>query len=305
MKRTSKMRHRSEASPVNPRFRSLFSSPFSGKGLLVQALTYPFALPAIANTPPVAIVPAIPAQDADPDVYTPITEALTAAPTIALNSIPQSSEHISNAPLQPSEQSASTLIPQAALANPPVESTAADLAFFEPETVRTPSPPAPLPILGEGSPDLSPFPQDWEKGLGDEGRQEPEAPEFSWFSIGGLTQDKTTQPNKTAPKLAFTTQIEQPSNNEPDNLPILLAGPQDLNPGLSEPPELPSQIPNNNDSTNLNDLPLNDSPTTSPAQPNNNFPAQPIPVEPFTPDPPDIPNENQPFFRLERFRSRH
>ena len=295
------MRQRLESQPANPRFRSLLSSTISGKGLFVQALAYPFALPAIANTPPAAIVPPLPRQADDADIYTPSTAALLLAATVEESAPVNSasayipSESFQPLPAQPSRP-VSTLIPQVALASPTTDSTAADLALSPIES-------APIPEHLDAIAHPRRISAEVEVLTGVEqplANTPSEDAEFSWFSLDGLTQEAKAN---NSHKLAFTTQVEPPSERESSDLPILLAGPQDLNPGLSEPPEpLPSQIPNNppndNNLPNLNNPPTtNDNlPTAIPTQPNSDVPAQSIPVESYTPEQPqEEASENRSF----------
>ncbi len=295
------MRQRFESQPANQRFRSLWINATSSKGLFVQALTYQFLLPAIANTPP-AIASSPPApQNIDADIYTAPSESPSATAPIELTPTPQPGETISNESAPSLASPAATLVPQDALTHTYVYPTAAELALAPIDAGRVPKPLATvakslpksiisteeLEILEEVK--VSEEVKQFTKiDLSEVDPSEienltasiPEEPEFSWFSLGDLTQKgEQNKAADSAHQLAFTTRIEPSLNSNPNNLPILIAGPQDLNPGLSSPPQpLPSLIPNN--------------PSFPPSD---ELPTEPVPISPSTFEQPTVKAAERPF----------
>ena len=253
--------HRFESTPPSLRLRNLLANTFSGKSLLVQAITYPVALPAIASPPPGIAEPPSPTAVIDPapqDVEVDIYAILPAEPAPAN---PLQARFV-----QP------PLVPEIAAA-PPV-------ALIPAYQLNHSTPPAPTaPTLIESSN---------ERALPEEPETVPEPvaepEEFSWFELNGLTAKDNPQ------KQAFVTRLEEPISTAEPEVPILLAGPQDLNPGFSNPePEAPA-VPND---------PILNNPTAEPPfQPDNNLPqpAESIPIE-NTPAEPDS-QEQEAFLEL-------
>ena len=287
------MGHRVESKSADQRFRSLLASTFSGKGILVQAVTYQFALPAIANVPLPEAVPDPTAPDTDASQYDvlpagteidPVTQFSPGAPQ---NSQPAHHPVPAGQLSLKSEEPAVTLVPLAALAEPPPqESEIASLPqSLEQPYFETIPPTESLqpPVTSEAHTEITYIPSTDSEHLDlSEESSEPEeateldAGEFSWFSIGGLTEKE----KEKSQKLAFVTQFEAPAIAEEEALPVLIAGPQDLNPGLSNP-SAPAQEPDS--SPEFND-PLFDNAPAEPAfSPDNGLPppAENIPVEPF------------------------
>ena len=297
------MGHRVESKPADQRFRSLLASTFSGKGILVQAVTYQFALPAIANVPLPEIVPDPITLDTDAsqhDVLPAETEipATQFSPVATQISQPAANHSVPASQLSlESEGPAVTIVPLAALAEPPQKSALAKpfprkIAPLPPSSLEQPHfetiPPAENfqpPVISDAYTEITYIPSTDSESLElSEELSEPEeateldAEEFSWFSIGGLTEKEKPQ------KLAFVTQFEVPVTPEEEALPVLIAGPQDLNPGLNNP-SAPDQEPDN--SPEFNDPLFDNSPAEPAFSPDNGLPpaesapAENIPVEPF------------------------
>ena len=269
------------------------SSTVGGKSILIQVLTYPFALPAIASTPPSNAVldPALPIPDAN-DLYDLYDGGSSTDFVVAASGIDQ-------AIALPSKTSADVLV----LANPPAENSATTLvppiATTATTTVAITSSEVPLtapaaqpvvwqnekqadfqdahldyiyqiensiPKEPENLPELEPEDALTLEATETEATEtetaeieaiKTEETEFSWFSIASSLEKDKPQ------KLTFVTQFESPTDAEDENLPTLIAGPQDFNPGLRNPSERsPSRMPE--DSLDLVN-PLLNNPTAEPS----------------------------------------
>ena len=304
--------------PASQHFRSLLSHAVSGKGIIVQVITYQFALPAIANTPSPTVVldPAPSESDTDLSEVLPIEPA---ADSVVI------AEPVNFAPAQASAQTfkaqalehqidtlsvasqldldtqkpPATIVPIEALAEPPgSEQAIASIPFASSPNVdanidlsKTRSPVNAIlstTQADENSADFYNAHRDYVYQIEQieqiehsaSHTSEPEAPleitkpeeiEFSWFSLDGPTEKEKPQ------KLAFVTQFEASPAPENNQLPVLIAGPQDLNPALSTPLE-PNQDAN---SPTFNDPLFDNSPAEPPFSPDNQLPqtTEPIPVE--------------------------
>ena len=283
---------RVEFKPANEHLLRRLSGTVSGRGLLIQALTYPFALPAIASTPPSTVVldPALPYPDAN-DLY---DDGLSTGSVVAAFGIEQaiatSSETNANTIVlanPPAESLATTLVPSAAIAYPEIPSIAAaqpiawenekpadfqdaHLDYIYQIEHSTPDEPESLPEQED-----APTPE----------ATEIKESEFSWFSIAGHAEKNKPQ------KLALVTQFEPATATEDETFPILIAGPQDFNPGLSDPPERsPSQ--GSKDSLDLVNPLLNNPTAEPPFSPDSNLvpsrepePTQEAPADSFSNQP--------------------
>ncbi len=250
------MGQRLDINTVQGRFLSLVGNTVSGKGVLMQAIACQIALPAmaqpslgIASEPPPLTSDDIASQSPDGDVFHPPT----AIPLEGSSSAPQPFDP--TAALQPSPElpaaPATSLIPQsqstseqtASYSLSPVASTSVE---FSPHELQIE---AAIGPVNEPVVDLTADPEEVveseivESEIVDSEVVEPEiveleivesSSEFSWFALGE-TKDKgyNSLYALTLPSLQDTALQE--------SAPILLAGPQDLNPSLSRPPvSLPS-----------------------------------------------------------------